>query len=575
MSKLYGAAKEKIASLLKSIYGQDISSEQLERFFTLIEENIKDDAACNLEKWNEEDAVLITYGDSVLYKNEKPLQTLHRFLSVYLKDRIKTVHILPFSPYSSDDGFSVIDYYKVDPKLGTWEDIAAITSDFKLMADLVINHVSSESLWFRNYLEGKSPGKNFFIEMNPETDLSEVTRPRSHPLLTKFQTNQGPKFVWTTFSEDQIDLDFSNPEVLYQMLKVLFFYIHKSVRIIRLDAIAYLWKKVGTSCIHLPETHQIVHLIRELAELIHPDTIILTETNVPHKENLSYFGDYNEAHMIYQFPLPPLLLHALHSGTSKHLSEWAKSIPETKGKGTYLNFTASHDGIGVRPLEGVLPKNEKSELIAKMKQFGGFVSTKTNNDGTESPYEINITYFDALKGTAAGIDSLQVERFLCSQTIMIALKGIPAFYIHSLLATENDHEGVEKTGKYRAINRKKLELDEIYNFMIDRESNTSRVFSEVMRRLEVRKRQKAFHPDSKQIVLDLGNTLFAFRRKWDEESSIYHISNVSSEQVNLNINDIEEAGEFNELISEQTFKADEEIVLEPYQTLWLKANETI
>lgn len=573
MSKLYGAAREKIAFLLKSVYGESISPEQQERFFELIEENIKEDAACNLEKWNEQDVVLITYGDSVLNKNERPLQTLHRFLSTYLKEAVNTVHILPFFPYSSDDGFSVIDYYKVDPKLGTWKEIEAIANGFNLMADLVINHVSSQSQWFQNYLEGKSPGKDFFIEMDPDVDLSGVTRPRSHPLLTKFQTRQGKKLVWTTFSEDQVDLDFSNPEVLYQMLEVLFFYIHRGARIIRLDAIAYLWKKLGTSCIHLPETHRIVHLIRELAELIDPDAIILTETNVPHKENLSYFGDYNEAHMIYQFPLPPLLLHALHSGNSQHLAAWAKTIPETNGKGTYLNFTASHDGIGVRPLEGVLPENEKNELIAKMRQFGGFVSTKTNKDGTESPYEINITYFDALKGTAKGIDNLQVGRFLCSQTIMMALKGIPAFYIHSLLATRNDNEGVEKTGKYRAINRKKLEWNEINDFLNSTDSKSFHVFSEITRRMEIRKKQKAFHPDSKQFVFDLGSSLFGFKRIWDQENSIYHISNISARKVSLNLDFLKENRNFRDLISNQTMRAGWDIVLSPYQTLWLQAGK--
>ena len=570
MGKLYEAARKKIASLLESIYGENISDRQKEAFFHLIEENIQEDITCQLEKWNEQDVVLISYGNSVLDENENPLNTLHRFLSEYVAGKINTVHILPFFPYSSDDGFSVIDYYKVDPQLGSWKEVEAISNDFNLMADLVINHVSAQSEWFQNFLERKDPGKDFFIEMDPETDLSMVTRPRSHPLLTKVQTNEGEKHVWTTFSDDQVDLDFSNPEVLFQMLKVLFFYIHKGVRIIRLDAIAYLWKKPGTSCIHLPETHKIVNLIRELAELIHPDTVILTETNVPHKENLSYFGNYNEAHMIYQFSLPPLLLHALHTGVSDHLVEWIKTVPETNGKGTYLNFTASHDGIGVRPLEGILPEQEKRALIEKMKAFGGYVSTKTNKDGTESAYEINITYFDALKGTADGIDDLQAERFLCSQTIMMALKGIPAFYIHSLLATQNDQEGVDKTGKYRAINRKTLQMEDIKSSMDDSNSNTYKVFSEIERLLKLRNTQKAFHPDSKQFPLDLGSSFFGIKRVSEQEDTVYHVSNITASSADLNTEFLEGKGDFIDLISGRKIKNGENIKFFPYQTVWLK-----
>ncbi len=570
MGKLYEAARKKIASLLESIYSQAITNQQKEQLFHLIEENIQEDITCQLEKWNEQDVVLITYGNSVLAENEKPLNTLHRFLSEYAAGKINTVHILPFFPYSSDDGFSVIDYYKVDRRLGNWKDIEAISNDYNLMADLVINHVSSQSQWFQNFLDGKDPGKDYFIEMDPETDLSMVTRPRSHPLLTKVQTKEGEKHVWTTFSDDQVDLDFSNPEVLLQMLKVLFFYIHKGARIIRLDAIAYLWKKPGCSCIHLPETHKVVNLIRELAELINPDTVILTETNVPHKENLSYFGNYDEAHMIYQFSLPPLLLYALHTGISDHLVQWAKTIPETHGEGTYLNFTASHDGIGVRPLEGILPGEEKKALIEKMKAFGGYVSTKTNKDGTESPYEINITYFDALKGTSEGVDDLQTERFLCSQTIMMALKGIPAFYIHSMLATPNDQEGVEKSGKYRAINRKSLKLDEIKNSMGDLNSNTCKVFSEIERLLKIRNNQKAFHPDSKQFVLELGSSFFGIKRVTDQDDSVYHISNVTPSGIDIKTDFLGEDDEFIDLISGHKIKTGETIKLSPYQTVWLK-----
>jgi sucrose phosphorylase len=236
--------------------------------------------------------------------------------------------------------------------------------------------VSSKSSWFQNYLKGEGEGNDFFIEESADTDLSQVIRPRNTPLLTRFDTKNGIKNVWTTFSDDQIDLNFGNPEVLYKFLQILYTYINKGAHIIRLDAIAFLWKKVGTTCLHLKQTHEVGKLMRNFVDLTAPDVIILTETNVPNKENISYFGNNDEAHMVYQFSLPPLLLHALNSGNSFYLSKWATSIPELNKDCTYFNFTSSHDGIGVRPLEGLLPDDEKKQLYNDVKLSGGLISTK-------------------------------------------------------------------------------------------------------------------------------------------------------------------------------------------------------
>jgi len=570
MGTLYQAARKRIKKLLMEIYPQErITEKFLGQLYQLIEENLQE-ATCSLNKWDETDTVLISYGNSVVNPQQPPLQTLYEFLKQHLSSEISTLHILPFFPYSSDDGFSVIDYYQVDPKLGTWQDIEKIGRSFDLMADLVINHVSSQSPWFENFLKGRSPGKDYFIEMDPETDLSAVTRPRSTPLLTRFPSSRGEKHVWTTFSSDQVDLDFSHPQVLYEMLKVLFFYIHRGIRIIRLDAIAYLWKEAGSRCIHLPQTHRIVKLFRELAELIHPDTILLTETNVPDRENLSYFGSKNdEAHMIYQFPLPPLLLHALHTGSSKYLTQWTRSVPDPGSEATYFNFTASHDGIGVRPAEGLIPQEEMNRLAEKMKEYGGHINTKTNADGSESPYEINITYFDALKGTHQGRDNLQTERFLCSQIIMMSLRGIPGFYIHSLTATENDHAGVNNTGKNRSINRKKWDWKELMNKLDDKEDPAHQVFSELKRLINIRTRQPAFHPDSPQEIPDLGDALFAIKRTHESGKTIYSISNITGQKQEFNPARLGAQSDMHDLISGSDFGHDKKINLEPYQSVWL------
>jgi len=555
---------------LNFIYGETkVSGEFLSALLNSIE-NLKTNTGRNLDKWSEKDIILITYGDSIKRANESPLKTLRNFLIKYLKDSISCVHILPFFPYSSDDGFSVIDYRKVHPDLGNWNDIEMISGDYSLMTDLVINHISKESKWFRNFLEGKSPGDNFFIEVDPDSDLSKVVRPRSLPLLTAFDTRKGRKYVWTTFSNDQIDMNFANQEVLFEMLKVLLFYFKRGAKIIRLDAIAFLWKEIGTSCLHLPQTHEVVKLIRDIGEYIDPGIIIITETNVPNRENISYFGKGDEAHMVYQFSLPSLLLHAFFTADSRYLNTWANSISDIPDGCTFFNFTASHDGIGVRPLEGILPQNEIAELIRAMKSFGGDVSTKRNSDGSDSPYEMNITYFDALRYTSLGKDHYQVERFICSQTIMMSFKGIPAFYIHSLLGTHNFTEGVRITGMKRTINRRKWNADELYRLLSD-ENEHSEILKELKRRIDIRKQIPAFHPDCKQKILHMNKNTFALLR--GDEGDLLILANISPSSILIDSENLSFA-KGKDLITNKTVGQDR-IALNPYQVMWIEKKEAV
>jgi sucrose phosphorylase len=291
---------------------------------------------------------------------------------------------------------------------------------------------------------------------------------------------------------------------------------------------------------------------------------------VPDRENLSYFGENNdEAHMIYQFPLPPLLLHALHSGSSRHLTGWAQSIPEPGSEATYFNFTASHDGIGLRPAEGLIPKQEVSNMVDRMQDFGGHVSTRTNPDGSESPYEINITWFDALKGTHEGPDNLQTERFLCSQTIMMSLRGIPGFYIHSLFATENDREGVERTGKYRSINRKTRDLQELTDRLNDDGHPAHQIFQELKRLMAIRTDQPAFHPDSIQEIIDMGAPFFAIKRTHESGEQLWSVSNITPRRQQVDLKGLNTPSELHDLISGNNLQAGT-TTLDPYQTLWLK-----
>ncbi|WP_346860514.1 alpha-amylase family glycosyl hydrolase [uncultured Draconibacterium sp.] len=549
-----------IESRLRFIYKDSYSDEILQKLFAVLSKYQAIDNS-NL-KWDEKDVVLITYGDSIKTENEIPLQTLNRFLNKKLKEQLTVVHILPFFPYSSDDGFSVIDFRKVNPELGDWSDVATLNSNFDLMADLVINHASSRGEWFQNFLKQKGVGKDYFICEDPAKDLSQVTRPRNTPLLTPYETAEGIKHVWTTFSADQVDLNFSNPDLLVEMMDILLAYISHGARIIRLDAIAFLWKVVGTTCLHLPETHEVVKLMRDVAEHVNPATIILTETNVPNKENLSYFGEGDEAHMVYQFSLPPLLLHALHTANSSYLTTWAKSLPSLSGDKTFFNFTASHDGIGVRPLEGLLPEEEKNTLVENMKGFGGFVNYKSNPDGSQSPYELNITYFDALKGTANGEDRFQVERFLASQTVMMSFAGVPAFYIHSLTATPNYHEGVAVTKHNRTINRRKWQLNELEE-ILNTETPQQKVFTSLQKLITLRKKQAAFHPNAKQEIIDLGKEVFAMVRR-SPEQTIVVVVNLSASKTAFELPaDLTELN--HDLISDSKINKRE---LKAYQCCW-------
>lgn len=552
-----------LESRLRFIYKADFTSDILDNLATIVSKYTSPSSE-NKVKWDETDVVLITYGDSIKKDGEPPLQTLKTFLDTHLKEQISVVHILPFFPYSSDDGFSVIDFREVNPELGSWKDVEQLTKYFDLMVDLVINHASTQSDWFQQFLAQSGKGKDYFITENPDTDLSEVVRPRSTSLLTPFETRAGTKYVWTTFSADQVDLNFKNPDVLLEMIDVLLGYISKGARIIRLDAIAFLWKQPGTSCLHLPETHEVVKLLREVAELVNPLVVILTETNVPNVENLSYFGNGDEAHMVYQFSLPPLLLHALHTGSSVYLTSWAKELTVPPSGCTYFNFTASHDGIGVRPLEGLLPENEKAALVENMQKFGGRVNYKTNQDGTKSPYELNITYFDALKGTVAGEDHFQVERFLASQIIMMSFRGVPAFYIHSLTATPNYLEGVQKTKQNRTINRRKWNLNELSE-ILSSETPQRKVFTSLQKLITIRKQQKAFHPDATQEILDLRENVFGLVRNFKNQQQILLVANMQKEANRFQLPNKYKTFTF-DLISHTEIQ---DYQLRPYQCLWL------
>ncbi len=527
----------------------------------------------HINHWDQRDAIVITYGDTLQCEGEKPLHTLKRFADSHLSGSVSALHLLPFYPWSSDDGFSVLDYSSVNEALGNWADITALDECFDLMADLVINHCSARSLWFDNFLKNREPGAGYFKTAKPDDDLSAVVRPRTSSLLRAVEAVDGTRHVWCTFSHDQVDLDFGNPDVLKQFTAIVRQYLDSGVRIFRLDAIAFLWKVPGTSSLNLPQTHEVVRLLRTLVEHAREDAVLITETNIPNRENLSYFGNANEAHCVYNFSLPPLLLNTLVTGDCTYLKQWIMSMPPPQHGTAYFNFIASHDGIGLRPAEGLLSDEELDTLIRTMAGFGGHISYRALESGQNKPYEINISLFDALQGTVNGADAYGLQRFICAHAIMLGLEGIPGIYIHSLLGTRNDYARVEHTGQNRSINRHQWDLPELEEALADDQRHHGAVFAGIKNLLAVRRQQAAFHPNAVQFTLQLGSALFGFwRQSMDRRQSIFCISNVSDTPQMLRLAELNliDAERWQDLISGEVYSdRAQQFELKPYQTVWI------
>lgn len=558
---------EKLQKKLAHLYGVENAAGMFERIEKLVAE--ADISRAERYSLSERDIILITYGDMVTRAGEAPLETLRAFLEPRIVPLVNTVHILPFYPYTSDDGFSVVDYFAVNPDLGTWNDIGRFHNRFRMMFDAVFNHISVSSTWFQGFLRGEAPYDDFFVTADPAWDLSAVRRPRALPLLTRFDTAAGEKYVWTTFSADQADVNAANPELLLELLRALLFYVRHGADLIRLDAIAYLWKVVGTNCIHLPETHMVIQIMRDVLDMVAPDVPLITETNVPHHENISYFGDgANEAQMVYQFSLPPLLLHTFRTGDVSRLSAWAATIDRVSESTTYFNFCASHDGIGVTPARGLLDDAEIDAMLAMVEAHGGRVSVKDNGDGTRSPYEMNITYFDAIThpDLTAQSPETAVRRFLCSQAIMLAFVGMPGIYFHSLFGSRNWQQGLQQHGYNRAVNRQKFDAEALAAELAEPDSIRAQVFAGYAALLTARMSDAAFHPFGGQRVLDYGPSIFALERiSPDGTSRVLALHNVTGDSVPLTL----PAGTYHDLIDGHAL-SQPQIDVPPYGVVWLK-----
>ena len=562
--------------IYKSIISEDKTLEYSKKINRLINHYKKSEVKNETKgTWSENTILLITYADSINKGiSGKSLNNFGTFYKKYLKKFINSIHFLPFFPSSGDGGFSVKNHFEVDETFGTWEDIKDLSKNANIMTDLVLNHASSKGLWYKNFLKEKRPGKNYFYIVDEDYDRSKVVRPRDHNLLSEIKFLNEKKFLWCTFSHDQIDLNFKNPEVLLEFINLILTLASYGIKIFRLDAVAFIWKKSGTTCLNLPQTHEIIKLLRDIVDQLEKDIIIVTETNLPKQENLSYFGKNDEAHWVYNFPLPPLIINTFLFEDSSALTNWSMKMPPAQIGNAYLNFIASHDGIGLRPAEGLLSPRELDGLIENIRESGGEISMRRTPQGDLTPYEANISLYSAMERPIDGeVDDFQMARFICAHTIMLALEGLPAIYIHSLLGTENNREGMIHSGRARTINRYHWEADDLYAALDDDGRHHKAVFAEMKRLIQIRIAQDAFHPNATQYTLHFSDQIFAFwRESLDRKQSLFALHNVSSERqtiplVELNLIATEA---WVDLISGFAYEdLAGQIVLEPYDCVWI------
>ena len=562
--------------IYRSIISEDKTLEYSKKINKLIN-NYKDIGPKNSKNdyWSENTILLITYADSISRGlSGKTLNDFGKFYKQYLEKFINSIHFLPFFPSSGDGGFSVKNHNDVDKAYGTWEDIESLSKKANIMTDLVLNHSSSKGDWYKNFLDDKDPGKNYFYVVDKNYDCSKVVRPRDHDLLTEIELQNKKKFLWCTFSHDQIDLNFKNPDVLLEFIKLILKLSSYGIKIFRLDAVAFIWKQPGTTCLNLSQTHEIIKLLRDIVDQLDKNLIIVTETNLPKQENLSYFGKNDEAHWIYNFSLPPLIVNTFLFEDSVALTKWSMKMPPAQLGNAYLNFIASHDGIGMRPAEGILSDKEIKKMLQRLKKNGSKFSMRKLSNNEEKVYEANISLFNALQFTDSDLKGkFALKRFIAAHCIILAIEGVPAFYFNSLFATKNDEETFANTGVKRNLNRYKWHYSTLVDLIKTNNTIEKNCYEIFKKLISIRKIQPAFHPNATQFTLNLDKNIFAvWRQSRDRKQSIFALTNVSSKTIKLNTNKINliDDEKWFDLLSQETKITDDQYVkLMPFQSLWI------
>jgi len=572
----------KLNKLLKTIYSNNtteeinfISNQLLQRLEDFSEKSAFEEISNN-EKWNESHSVLITYADSIYKHGESTLVTLGDLLSKHFESLSKVVHILPFLKSTSDGGFAVSSYDSLEEKFGDWDDLKTISRNHVLMADLVLNHVSSSHLWVQQFIKCQEPGMSNVFSPDQNLDWSNVVRPRSSALFSQINTEDGPKQVWTTFGPDQIDLNWHNPKMTLEFLNLIITYLSNGIKWFRLDAVGFIWKESGTTCLHLPKAHSIVKILRFLLKNLVDVGVLITETNVPQKENLSYLNPKDEAHMAYNFPLPPLLLEAIITSKADILNSWIFDWPILPFDTTLFNFTASHDGIGLRALEGLMSDRRIKDLLINCEKRGGLVSHRRLSNGDDKPYELNISWWSAMEDSGRDPNRFQFDRFILTQLLVMALKGVPAFYLPALLASENDIKSFSMTGQRRDLNREKFKLENLLSVLNNPESNANKNLKYLSKAMDLRSELKQFHPRSEMKCLSKGRCDIVVIKRSIGSDSVFAIHNMTENKINYQLNDndlpkiIDYDFNMRDFLTSTKYNW-KNISLDPFQVIWLGA----
>ncbi len=571
----------KLRKLLGEIY-VDHCDEELSfvwsQLMQILDENsAQQDSSLGIDKeiWDASSVVLITYPDAIYKEGETTLKTLSDILDSKFGILASIIHILPFLPSTSDGGFAVSNHEQIEDAFGNWKDLKKLSLNHILMADLVLNHVSSSHDWVKQFILSQKPGDSYILSPKTLNGWENVIRPRNSSLFTTLKTKQGDKKVWTTFGPDQIDLDWSDPNILIEFLKLLVRYIRNGVQWIRLDAVAFLWKEPNTSCLHLKQVHEIVQLLRLELSKLNPMGVLITETNVPEKENLSYLKGGDKAHIAYNFPLPPLLLEAILASNADLINEWLSNWSEMPNQTTLLNFTASHDGVGLRPLEGIMNNERMHDLLVKAEKKGGLISHRRMSNGQDKPYELNISWWSAMADDGHDTTRYQIERFFMSQALVLAIKGVPAFYLQALLASPNDIKKFKRSGERRDLNREKFEVNKLLKRLNDNKSSASKNLKLLNNAMKIRSTLNAFNPNSPMRCFSESQNDFILLERGYPGEQIYAIYNVTDKEVSLNISELlvdvtkNNACQYDDCLSKLSIVSNN-IKLTPYKVMWLK-----
>lgn len=401
----------------------------------------------------ENKVMLITYADSLGHN----LKDLDRILETYFKEAVAGVHVLPFFPSSGDRGFAPMDYHKVDPAFGDWGDVERLAEKYYLMFDYMINHISAQSGYYKDFLEKKDASgyhdlfiryKDFWEDGEPteeQVDAIYKRKPRAPYVDAHFADGTTEK-VWCTFDEEQIDINCKSDTAKAFIRDNLTDMCRHGAALIRLDAFAYATKKAGTSCFFIEP--DVWELLRECEEIL--DSYGVTILPEIHEHYTMQKKIEAQDFYVYDFALPMLLINALYYGQSRYLKHWLEICPRKQ-------FTTldTHDGIGVVDVKDLLPDEEILRTKDDIFRFGANVKKVYNTAAYNNLdiYQVNCTYYSALGDDDAS--------YLIARAVQFFAPGIPQVYYVGLLAGRNDLKLLEETKVGRNINRHYYTEEEI------------------------------------------------------------------------------------------------------------------